>query len=236
MKFYCRTHKGQRRGNEDSIRADGFYAVVADGMGGHNAGDVASSITVNRIKSCFENKSASDITAKDIKKAIWEANKAVWVDARLNPERKGMGSTVTIAVFKNNKVFVGQVGDSRAYIYSGGNLKQITKDHSYVQELIDAGHITDKEASFHPKKNIITRAVGTNIDLNPDFFAVDTNPGDIVLLCTDGLNSCISDEEIAAMLSSEIETSADRLISAALDCGSEDNISVIIAVVEGEAL
>ncbi len=233
MKFYSMTHKGHiRQNNEDSILTGDYYAVVADGMGGHNAGDVASKLIVDSIAASFADKSVDDITSRDVKKAISDANKEVWSNAKRNTERKGMGSTATLAVFKGSKVFIGQVGDSRAYKFSQGILTQITKDHSYVQELIDAGHISEHEAGNHPKRNVITRAVGAHIDIETDFFAVDIKNGDIIMLCSDGLISCVSDSEIAQILAGEIETAAYRLVDAALNYGGADNISVIIAVAE----
>jgi protein phosphatase len=237
MKFYSKTHRGNiRENNEDSIFIGDYYAVVADGMGGHNAGDVASKLIIESIENAFSEKSSEDITPKDLKKAISDANKEVWGNAKRNPERKGMGSTVTLAVFKGSKVFIGQVGDSRAYKYSDANLTQITKDHSYVQQLIDEGHITKKEAIKHPKRNVITRAVGAHIDVEIDFFAVDIKPGDVILLCSDGLISCVSDSEIADILSGDISSASERLVKVALDFGGYDNISVVIAVTEDESI
>ena len=237
MKFYSKTHKGNiRENNEDSIFIGDYFAVVADGMGGHNAGDVASRIIVESIENSFAEKSSEDITSKDVKKAISDANKKVWSNAKRNPERKGMGSTATLAVFKGTKVFIGQVGDSRAYKYSDGELSQITKDHSYVQQLIDEGHISKIEAARHPQRNVITRAVGAHIDIETDFFAVDLKPGDIILLCSDGLISCVSDSDIENILNKDINSASDRLVKAALDCGGHDNISVVIAISEDDAI
>ena len=233
MKFYSITHKGHiRKNNEDSIFTGEYYAVVADGMGGHNAGDVASQMIVDSIAVSFKDKKIDEITSRDVKKAISDANKEVWGNAKRNSERKGMGSTATLAVFKEKKVFIGQVGDSRAYKFSKGKLTQITKDHSYVQELVDAGHISIHEAENHPQRNVITRAVGTHIDIETDFFAVDIKSGDIILLCSDGLISCVSDKEIEDILVCDITTAAERLVDAALKCGGSDNISVIVAVPE----
>lgn len=234
MKFYPRTHKGHiRKGNEDSLHAGVFYAVVADGMGGHNAGDVASRILVDHIKDFFESKNPNAITSKHIKKCLFDANKKIWSNAKRNPKRKGMGTTATLAVFKKNKVFIGHVGDSRAYLFSNQKLTQITKDHSYVQQLIDSGEITATQASYHPHRNVITRAMGTNIDVKIDFYVTDIAKGDIVLLCSDGLISCVSDDDISSILSQNIESAADKLIDAALNCGGQDNISVVLALVEG---
>lgn len=237
MRFYSKTHKGKiRTRNEDSIYAGAYFAIVADGMGGHNAGEVASGLVVESVQQTFDALAASDVTSKDVRKALSAANKKVWSNAKQNADRDGMGSTATLAVFKNSKVLVGQVGDSRAYLYREGVLSQITKDHSYVQTLVDSGQITDKEALTHPLRNVITRAIGTNIDVEIDFFVKDVQIGDLVLLCSDGLITCIMDDEINAILSNDTSTAADRLVNAALNCGGSDNISVIIASVEGDQL
>ena len=235
MKFYSKTHKGKiRKGNEDSIYSGEFFAVVADGMGGHNAGDIASSLVVDAIEQAFNDKNPDEVTPRDIKKALSVANKRVWSNAKHNAEREGMGSTATLAVFKDSKVMIGQVGDSRAYLYRKGALSQITKDHSYVQSLVDSGQITKDEAFAHPLRNIITRAIGTNINVDTDFFVQDIVSGDLILLCSDGLISCVSDDEISSILQRDLSTAADRLVDAALKCGGKDNISVIIASVEGD--
>ena len=237
MKFYSKTHRGKvRSGNEDSIYAGNYFAIVADGMGGHNAGDVASALVVESIKQSLNTIEPNNVTSKDIKKALAAANKKVWSNAKQNSERDGMGSTATLAVFKDSKVLVGQVGDSRAYLFSDGVFTQITKDHSYVQSLVDSGQITEEEARSHPLRNVITRAVGTNIEVDSDFFAQDVMTGDLVLLCSDGLVACVIDKEISAILSKGVSGAADRLVDAALNCGGSDNISVIIASVEGDKI
>ncbi|MBT3320223.1 MAG: Stp1/IreP family PP2C-type Ser/Thr phosphatase [Clostridia bacterium] len=234
MKFFSKTHKGKvRSGNEDSIYAGDYFAIVADGMGGHNAGDVASALVVDSIKQALSVIEPMNVTSKDIVKAISGANKKVWSNAKQNTARDGMGSTATLAVFKDSKVLIGQVGDSRAYLYSDGVLSQITKDHSYVQSLVDSGQITDNEALSHPLRNVITRAIGTNIDVECDFFAQDISLGDLVLICSDGLIACVLDDDISAILSEGVTGAADKLVNAALNCGGSDNISVIIASVEG---
>ncbi len=237
MKFYSKTHKGKIRSrNEDSIYAGAYFAIVADGMGGHNAGDIASGLVVESVKQTFNAQGPNDVTSKDVRKALSVANKKVWSNAKQNADRAGMGSTATLAVFKNSKVLVGQIGDSRAYLYRDGLLSQITNDHSYVQSLVDSGQITDKEAGSHPLRNVITRAIGTNIDVESDFFVKDVQIGDLVLLCSDGLIAYVFDDDICAILSENVATAAERLVNAALNCGGRDNISVIIASVEGDQL
>lgn len=239
MIFYAKTHIGNiRKSNEDSLyvptEMSGFFALVADGMGGHNAGDVASKIVSDTVKEYFQTLKPDDITQENIIDVLNLANKNVYDDAKANKKRSGMGSTATLAIFQKNTVLIGQVGDSRAYLMRDGVLSQITKDHSYVQMLVDSGRITPEEAWVHPQKNIITRAIGTESDVNVDVFSLDMECGDILLLCSDGLNSCVADHEIANILDDDIEKATERLIEAALQAGGSDNISVVIAVTGGD--
>ncbi|MDD5018502.1 MAG: Stp1/IreP family PP2C-type Ser/Thr phosphatase [Eubacteriales bacterium] len=238
MKFYAKTHKGHiRRNNEDSFYAapdGGFFAVVADGMGGHNAGDIASSIVVDTVVKSLRAVKPEDVTKETMLELLSSANKCVWDDAAKNAKRRGMGSTATVAVFHGDDALIGQVGDSRAYLFSGGVLSQITKDHSYVQMLIDTGYISHKEALLHPQRNIITRAVGIEPEVEADVYSVALKKEDCVLLCSDGLNAAVTDEDIADILNGEIESAADRLVDLALQRGGSDNISVIIACMDGE--
>ncbi len=238
MIYFAKTHKGNvRKLNEDAVyipeNDDGDFAILADGMGGHNAGDVASSLVVNTVKAFFDNFEPDLITDEIVKEALDEANTLIWNESCANANRNGMGSTATVAVFVDNIVCIGQVGDSRAYLYRAGALSQITKDHSYVQLLIDRGFITKQDAARHPQKNIITRAVGTESTVEVDTFIVEIEENDVIMLCSDGLNNAVSDDEIKKLLSGDITVAAEKLIQAALDNGGTDNISVIIAVVDG---
>lgn len=238
MRFYTKTHTGRRQNNEDSLFApacaDGFFAVVADGMGGHNAGEVASRIVVDTIVKTLEGTDPEMITDNNVRNILADANVSVYQNASENPGRIGMGSTATVAVFSCRQVIIGQIGDSRAYLFRAGTLKQITKDHSYVQLLVDNGYISNEEARHHPQKNIITRAIGTEAAVEPDVYAISFKDGDMLLLCTDGLNNVVTDDEIAAIISRDIETAAERLVDAALQAGGTDNISVIIACKGGD--
>jgi protein phosphatase len=204
-------------------------------MGGHNAGDVASNLVVNAIRSYLTEMDPSSVTPELVKDALCQANTLVWSESRVNINRKGMGSTATVAVFTNGKVYIGQVGDSRAYLYRSAALSQITTDHSYVQILMDKGLISQEEAACHPQKNIITRAVGTEKDVEADTFTVKLQQGDVILLCSDGLSNAVSDDEMAAILSNDLQTATDRLIQAALDNGGTDNVSAVIAAMSGGA-
>ncbi len=241
MIYYAKTHKGNvRKLNEDAVyipeNNDGFFAVLADGMGGHSAGDVASSLIVSSIVSYFCDVDPSSMTAKLVKDALSHANTLVFNESRANSNRKGMGSTATIAVFVSGRAYIGQVGDSRAYLYRQGTLSQITTDHSYVQMLLDKGLISREEAANHPQKNIITRAVGTDKDVEADVFTIELLKGDVILLCSDGLSNAVCDDEMAGILSHNLQAAAERLIQAALDNGGTDNVSAVIAVYTGGAL
>ena len=240
MIYYAKTHKGNvRKLNEDAVYipedSTGFFAILADGMGGHNAGDVASSLVVNTVKSFLDDIEPASINEDSIRDALCHANTLIWNESCANANRNGMGSTATVAVFVDDVAFIGQVGDSRAYLYRDGVISQITKDHSYVQMLIDRGFIAKEDAERHPQKNIITRAVGTECDVEVDTFIVELKENDMILLCSDGLNNAVSDDEIAMLLSGDLSVAAERLIQAALGNGGTDNISVIIAAFNGGA-
>ncbi len=238
MIFYSKTDKGNiREINEDFIYAPhgsgGYFAVVADGMGGHNAGEIASRLVVDTIKDSLNNKSPEDITEEVLSNTLTLANKNVWNESYNDRQKEGMGSTATAAAFNGSKAIIGHVGDSRAYLFSDGVLSQITKDHSYVQMLVDSGIITKKEASEHPAKNIITRAVGIDENIDVDIYTLRLKQGDTVLLCSDGLNVAVSDKEIETILSRGAENAADALIETALKHGGTDNISVVLAFMDG---
>jgi PPM family protein phosphatase len=227
------TDIGNKRSlNEDAI---GFYEddhigiyIVADGMGGHNAGEVASKIALDSILEYIKEHSTDEEMEKVLQEAIDEANKNVYKYAILNENCTGMGTTVTMAYVKGNKLIIGNVGDSRCYILSKGNLIKITKDHSLVQELLDNGTITEEEAVSHPNKNIITRAVGTKIAVKGDFYTLDLKEINKVILCTDGLTNEVSEEEILQIVNYDNGNSCIKLIELSKEKGGRDNISVII--------
>lgn len=241
MIYYSKTDKGKIRDqNEDYIYAPhddgGYFAVVADGMGGHQAGEVASRLVVDTIIDSLKSLSPVSITEEIIINALISANKNVWDEAHADEQKKGMGSTATVAVFNGPHMIIGHVGDSRAYLYRNGLLSQITKDHSYVQMLIDSGYITEKEAQRHPAKNIITRAVGIDENIDVDIYSVLLNQGDIILLCSDGLNCVVSNEEIESTLNQDAASAVDALIESALKHGGYDNISVVLAYMDGDGV
>lgn len=238
MIYYAKTHRGNVRTlNEDAVYIPeddtGFFAILADGMGGHSAGDVASHLVVNTVKAFLSELDPASVTEDSVKDALNDANTLIWNESRANANRKGMGSTATVAAFDGSRAYIGQVGDSRAYLYRNGLLSQITTDHSYVQVLIDKGLIKKEEAVNHPQKNIITRAVGSERHVEVDTFAVNLQLGDVLLLCSDGLSNAVLDEQISEILSKDLSAAAERLIQAALDNGGTDNVSAVIIAFPG---
>jgi protein phosphatase len=203
--------------------------IVADGMGGHNAGDYASKVTVETM--------VSDISAsfeknplKIMGKAIETANTVIHKKSCENTEYEGMGTTVVCATYIGGFIQVANVGDSRLYLVNDREIRQITRDHSLVEEMVRIGGIARADARNHPDKNIITRAVGVSDTVEPDFFTAAINEGDAVLMCTDGLTNMLEDEEIRMIMngSRDIVEKAEKLVKAANDNGGRDNITVIL--------
>ena len=202
--------------------------IVADGMGGHNAGDFASKLTVetmlNEIADSFEKN-----PVKILSKAIARANDVIRRKAAETPDMEGMGTTVVAATSIGKYLHVANVGDSRLYVV-GREIRQVTKDHSLVEEMVRIGTISHSEARNHPDKNIITRAIGASVEVEPDFFTVELEEGDAILMCTDGLTNMLEDEEIRMILSGgrDIVEKAQALVDAANANGGRDNISVVL--------
>lgn len=202
--------------------------IVADGMGGHKAGDYASRYTTQRIvASVSRNKGKEPVII--LKEAIQKANELLIAEAREDETKQGMGTTVVVATIQDNKMLVANVGDSRLYVVSD-KIRQITKDHSLVEEMVRLGEVDKSQAREHPVKNIITRAIGATETVEVDFFEVDLNPADIVLLCSDGLTNMVEDEEIYAILKEgdNLEEQVDTLVKTANINGGRDNITVMI--------
>jgi len=239
MTYYSRTHAGLvRKTNEDSCFATEvngcFFAIVADGMGGHNGGEVASGIVIETAKEMLSQKPLCLFGQDDIRRLLLQANQNILDRAGKDRHLRGMGSTATLVSICGMQVIIGHVGDSRAYLFRDEQLSQLTKDHSYVQMLVESGYITQQQALVHPHRNIITSAIGTEAELEPDVWSDELQGGDVLLLCSDGLNSAISDEKIAEILRGGIPEAADRLIEASLAAGGPDNISVVIVQTGGE--
>ena len=201
--------------------------IVADGMGGHNAGDYASKHAIERIVEEVEN--SKDSPVETLERAIQSANRYIRVKSRENEDMNGMGTTVVAATIADDVMYVANVGDSRLYIINT-DIKQITVDHSLVEEMVRMGGINREQAREHQDKNIITRAIGAEDELEIDFFQVQLKKGDFILLCSDGLTNMIEDEEIRMLLlgQKDIISKAETLVAAANQNGGKYNISVVL--------
>ena len=247
LEFFAAIDKGRARdNNEDSVALDEgtALAVLADGMGGYNAGEVASGMATSFIRSelgRWLQQAGDDTPDAEVRRAmdicVDNANRAIFNAANANPQYAGMGTTLVLALFRGNRLLVGHVGDSRAYRLRGGRLVQLTRDHSLLQEQIDAGLITPEQAAFATHKNLVTRAVGVEDTVLLETHLHEVQPGDLYLLCSDGLSDMLDDAGIAQLLKShEVLADAGRaLIDAANDAGGKDNISVVLVRVVGAA-
>ncbi|MET0836675.1 MAG: Stp1/IreP family PP2C-type Ser/Thr phosphatase [Thermoleophilaceae bacterium] len=217
----------QRSANEDSLVLRPPFFAVADGMGGARAGEVASAIAAE----AFEGASAAGEAAEaQLARLLREANRRIYELAVTDESHRGMGTTLTAAKVHDGEVSLAHVGDSRAYRMRDGGLEQITRDHSLVAELERSGQITPEAAEHHPQRSIITRALGPEPDVEVDTYTLSARDGDLFLLCSDGLTSMISDDEVAAILrtSATLDEAADALIKAANQSGGKDNITVVL--------
>jgi protein phosphatase len=236
------THPGMVRShNEDSVAADPEIglAVLADGMGGYNAGEVASGIAVEMIKvemkKSLAGKRPGDLNGQHAEQLIMEhstrANAAIYEASQSQPQYSGMGTTLVVALWHDNKMSVGHVGDSRLYRLRAGVLEQVTRDHSLLQEQIDSGMITKEQARHSQNKNLVTRAVGIDPEVETEVHTYPVQAGDIYVLCSDGLNDMVLDEDIELTLSSlqaNLPLAAQQLVQQANDNGGRDNVSVIL--------
>ena len=235
------THSGMVRShNEDSIAADAAVglAVLADGMGGYNAGEVASGIAVAMISAEIK-KNLTAITGElDVataEKLVGEhavrANNAIFQASQSQPQYAGMGTTLVVALWHDDHMIVGHIGDSRLYRMRGSKLEQVTRDHSLLQEQIDSGLITKEQARHSQNKNLVTRAVGIDPEVEAEVHSYPVQAGDIYLLCSDGLNDMVTDEDMELTLSSlqaNLPLAAEQLVQQANDNGGRDNVSVIL--------
>jgi serine/threonine protein phosphatase PrpC len=227
-----------RSGNEDNylmVPERGTF-IVADGMGGHAAGEVASEMAVGIIArdlGSFRGLGPEDAAARMVQ-AIRDANAAIYERTLSEHDKRGMGTTATVLVLHANRYLVGQVGDSRGYLLRDGVFHQLTKDHSYVQEQVDAGYLTPEQARTHPYANVITRCVGASGDVTPDLFSGVVRAGDIFLLASDGLTGMLEDDVLAAILRTDgtPEKWVDRLVAEANRRGGLDNITALIVRVD----
>lgn len=232
ISFGSRTDIGYVRDhNEDSLIIIPPLFAVADGMGGHEAGEIASEITVNTLAEL----APSHLDAEGLTAAAEAANYNVMKAPRQGIGRDGMGTTLTAAMLEGERLLIAQVGDSRAYLLHKGHLQQITRDHSLMADLIEAGQITPEEARVHPNRSVITRAIGSDIHMRPDIYELNVDAGDRILLCSDGLSSMISNNAIESIMrrQSDAQHCADELVTAALENGGADNVTVVVADVPG---
>ena len=231
-KVFQATHVGKvRHNNEDSlivIEPETF--VVADGMGGASAGEVASRMLVETVKNFLTNSPAPwDETI--LAQAVTRANDDIWNLSRQNEDYRGMGTTATILYLDGDRACFAHVGDSRLYLLRNEILEQVTEDHSYVETLVRRGEITHEEARVHPMKNVLTQAVGAMLEVQIDTANFSAQLDDVFLLCTDGLTNMVDDETIARILQNS-PNPAEDLINAALDNGGKDNVSVIVVGID----
>lgn len=237
MKTFSKTDIGMVRNvNQDYVFATETFVgnlpnllVVADGMGGHRAGEYASRLAVEVVKQELES-STEDTPESMMKKAITHANKRVFETAKQDAKFSGMGTTLVVATVIDRTLYFANVGDSRLYLLND-DIKQLSKDHSLVQEMVRLGGINEEEAKYHPDKNIITRAIGAKDKLEIDFYEYRLKKGDVILMCTDGLSNIVEDQEILHIVkcSRDVVEAVEQLIERAKENGGNDNIGVIVA-------
>lgn len=241
MKFAAKCDRGMvREKNEDSYNIISGYKdvpttfIIADGMGGHNSGEIASKTAVDFISKSVlefpEKKIANGDIPLFIKQIIEDANREVINVSKERIENYGMGTTVIVASVWDDNLYIGHVGDSRLYLIRDGKMERITTDHSYIEELVQNGTLTREEAENHPQKNIITRALGCFDEIVVDTYVCEIRKGDYFVLCTDGLTNMLSENEIKDIVLSadNPETACDALVRKANENGGEDNITVIV--------
>lgn len=242
MRYTVESDIGKRRSvNEDratviSRSNDTIHlAVVADGMGGHNAGDVASTLAVQGFQEHFEAVASSAFTTKENRRdwlfeTVVELNRYIYQYSLENENCKGMGTTLIAAIIVGNEASICHVGDSRAYNVKQDTIEMITRDHSYVNVLVDSGEISEEEAEIHPKKNFIIKSLGTEETIEPDFYDCTFAPNDYLLICSDGLSNKINKDELHSIITSpqSMDDKGNKLVQLANERGGEDNITLII--------
>jgi len=248
--FHAAVDPGRARSNnEDSVATDDevALAILADGMGGYNAGEVASNMATTFIRTelgRWLREASAQANDAEVRRAmdicVDNANRAIFNAANTTPQYAGMGTTLVVAVFRDGRLLLGHVGDSRCYRLRAGKLEQITRDHSLLQEQIDAGLITPEQAAVSSNKNLVTRAVGVEDGVLLETHQHDVLPGDLYLMCSDGLSDMLADADIERLLlagaeATPLEGTAKVLIDAANEAGGKDNISVILVRASGGA-
>jgi serine/threonine protein phosphatase PrpC len=217
----------KRRRNEDAYVVQPPLFAVADGMGGAQAGEIASKLA----KAALEDTDPGALSGPErVISLIQEANRRVHERSNVDPATSGMGTTMTVALVEGSAVTIGHVGDSRAYLVRGGRLEQLTEDHSLVNELLKSGKLSPEEAETHPQRSVITRAVGTDPDVDVDSFTIDVENGDVFVICSDGLTDMVGDRDILGMIErnrGDLDRAARELVGAANRGGGEDNITIV---------
>lgn len=230
--YGSRTEIGNvREHNEDSLTVLPPLFAVADGMGGHEAGEVASEITINTLNDLAPQSADAEALAR----AVVAANLNVIKAPSQGVGREGMGTTLTAAILEKERLVIAQVGDSKAYLLHNGSLQQLTRDHSLMADMIEAGQLTEAEARVHPNRSVITRAIGSDPHMQPDLYELNVETGDRLLLCSDGICGMIEDHEIASIMrqAPSAQSCADQLVEAALAAGGFDNATAVVVDVEG---
>ncbi|WP_157987512.1 Stp1/IreP family PP2C-type Ser/Thr phosphatase [Jiangella endophytica] len=237
LRYAARSDVGLvREGNEDSGYAGPYLLAVADGMGGHAAGEVASRAAIDELVNADQLPDGDPIDV--LSAAVSAANGRIDDMARADPSRAGMGTTSTALLWNGAQLALGHIGDSRAYLLRNGSLTQITRDHTFVQSLVDDGRITPEDAREHPARSVVTKVLQGQSPIRPDYSIIDVQAGDRLLICSDGLSDVVTDQEIETTLgrAHTIDDAADQLIAMALDSGAPDNITVVIGeLVEADA-
>ena len=230
------THPGRkRRHNEDSYVVEPPMFAVADGMGGAKAGEVASGLAAAALREAGTDGRSGE---ERVTQLIQEANRRVFRRANEDRDASGMGTTMTVALVEDGRVVFGHVGDSRGYLIREGSIEQLTDDHSLVAELVRSGRLTPEEAEAHPQRSVITRAVGTEPDVDVDTFTIEPEEGDLFLICSDGLTDMVDDGTIIEAIErhrDDLDEAANALVGAANRVGGEDNITVLLVEVGAEA-
>jgi protein phosphatase len=225
----------RRRRNEDNYVVAPPLFAVADGMGGAQAGEVASQLAASALEA-GDSDGLSGIERIDA--LIQEANRRIFDRASTDPSASGMGTTMTVALVEGMTVAIGHVGDSRAYLVRGEQMEQLTDDHSLVNELLKSGKLSEEEAQVHPQRSVITRAVGTDPDVDVDGFSIEAEEGDVFLICSDGLSDMVEDEEILELVHEhrdDLNKAVKALVAAANRGGGEDNITAVAFQISSEA-
>ncbi|MDE6567778.1 MAG: Stp1/IreP family PP2C-type Ser/Thr phosphatase [Lachnospiraceae bacterium] len=240
MRAYAKTDVGSKRAvnqdymycSENSVGSFRNLFIVADGMGGHKAGDYASKLCVEQMVQSIE-KSEHKTPVSLFEEAVDAANGAVYSESQEHEEYEGMGTTLVACTMQEDTLYVANIGDSRLYLLRDDDIMQITEDHSLVEEMVKQGNITESEARIHPQKNIITRAVGIDQSVQADFFEVEIYPDDIIMLCSDGLSNMIEDEDMEYIVkhSESLQDAGETLVARANENGGSDNITVVLAKV-----